>query len=52
MNSDLKISKSNEEYASVQLLFDIIWIKTGDFLYLVYIQEMPVVSTCLAHKSS
>lgn len=48
MSFDLKISKSSEEFTSVKLLFCIIGHKTGDLLYLVCIQELPVVSTHLA----
>lgn len=48
MSFDLKISKSSEEFTPVQLLLDITGHK--DLLYLVYIQKMPVVSTCLAGK--
>lgn len=50
MSFDLKISKSSEEFTPVQLLLDITGHKDNDLLYLVYIQEMPVVSTCLAGK--
>lgn len=51
MSFDFKISKGTEEFTSVQLLFNIqLDIRTGDLLCLVHIQEMPMVSACLAHK--